>query len=89
MLWSSVGLTALSATTLVLNEIDNPKNTAGRVYLVGYTALGAFCIVASRFEYPMERLVRLWSEDPGLRQVPRLTVSPIHGGAALGLAGSF
>jgi hypothetical protein len=36
-----------------------------------------------------ERLIELWRRDPGLRELPRVSLVPLEGGAALAVHGSF
>ncbi|WP_257455160.1 hypothetical protein [Archangium lipolyticum] len=36
-----------------------------------------------------ERLIDLWRRDPGLRELPRVSLVPLEGGAALAVHGSF
>ncbi|HZI05603.1 MAG TPA: hypothetical protein VEZ71_16355 [Archangium sp.] len=36
-----------------------------------------------------ERLIELWRKDPGLRELPRVSLVPLEGGAALAVHGTF
>jgi hypothetical protein len=87
--WLGFGFTAGAAALFVLNEVrDNTSKGNRLVYgIPGLT--GAWVAFSSYYEYPIEQMVRLWQTDPGIRQLPRLSVSPLPGGAILGMTGAF
>lgn len=88
--WSGVGMAAAGVGLLTMSELGDRSTSFGDRLAFGSMALvGGWVAFSSRFEYPIERMVGLWAADPGIREAPRLNVSPLRGGAALGLSGSF
>ena len=87
--WTGIGLAATAAGAFAFNELGNNTSKGNRFFygLLGMT--GAWVAVSSYYEYPIEQMVRLWGTDPGIRQLPRVTVSPLGGGAMLGMTGAF
>lgn len=88
----ATGIFAVGAglTLGVITEVRDPSPSLGNRMAFGGLALaGTLAIVTSRFEYPIESMVRLWSHDPGIRRLPRWSVKPLDGGAAFSLDGSF
>ncbi|NVB79742.1 MAG: hypothetical protein HOV81_15205 [Kofleriaceae bacterium] len=85
------GIFAVGAglTLTVLNERDPSPSLGNRLAFGGLALAGTLAIVTSRFEYPIESMVRLWSHDPGIRRLPRWSIDPLAGGAAFSVSGSF
>jgi hypothetical protein len=78
-----LGLTAIPALS---------RSTTVDLLRVGFalaTAGGVAAGVQASFETPIERMVKLWSEDPGIQRLPRLGVTATTRGASLALSGSF
>jgi hypothetical protein len=90
LFWSGLGAAATGLTLLALSEVGDRQATFGDRMAFGSMALaGGWAAFTSRVEYPIERIVDLWEAEPGIRRFPRLGVSPLRGGAAVGLSGSF
>jgi predicted acylesterase/phospholipase RssA len=88
----AAGIFAVGAglSLTVISELHDASPSVGdRIAFGGLAFAGALAIVTSRFEYPIESMVRLWSHDPGIRRLPRWRVEPLAGGAAVNVAGSF
>jgi hypothetical protein len=75
--------------TVISETRDASPSVGNRLAFGGLALAGTLAIVTSRFEYPIESMVRLWSHDPGIRRLPRWSVVPLTGGAAVSVGGSF
>lgn len=85
------GIVAVGAglSLTLLNEREASPSLGNRFACGGLALAGTLAIVTSRFEYPIESMVRLWSHDPGIRRLPRWSIDPLAGGAAFSVSGSF
>jgi hypothetical protein len=84
-------LIAGSVTGITLNELSSPTASER----IGGCALGGSGIVVGGsllatafFESPMERLLRMWRQDPGLVEFQPTAAAP-RGGFLLGIGGVF
>jgi hypothetical protein len=89
--WSGVGVAVAGASLFVARELNGgvADRDTERLSLGALTLAGVWAAFSSTQEYPIERALRLWESDPGIRQLPRFTVSPVPGGAMVGLGGEF
>jgi hypothetical protein len=82
--FSAFGLVAEAATPN--RQAVTPAVTA--TFVTG--ALGGGLLMANGLvPSAVERMTDLWSADPSLTRLPRLTLAPLAGGASLGLGGVF
>lgn len=89
--WSGVGITAASAGVIVLNEVrySSEQLWGSRIVYGSVAITGGLVFASSYIELPVERFVRLWDSDPGIRRLPRLSLAPLPSGAALTLQGEY
>lgn len=91
--WSGFGLAAMAISLVAIGDLageGSAKTDSLGLYLSGFIGLsGALAAFSSYYEYPTEQMVRLWDADPGIRQLPRVSVAPRVGGATVGLGGAF
>ena len=89
--WILSGVGSVGFVTSVAIPQANPT-TVSRVLPVAFalgTALGIQTGVEASFETPIERMVRLWSDDPGIQRIPRVGATALPGGGALSVSGYF
>ncbi|MGA9524488.1 MAG: hypothetical protein WBV82_23735 [Myxococcaceae bacterium] len=92
---SGIGMSAAAVGTVAMLLDDGlrarPQDEREQVWLTtGYSAvLFATTFAYSFVESPTERLIRLWLEDPGIQQIPRISVGVIPGGGSVSLSGEF
>ncbi len=89
--WSGLGVAVAGASLFVARELRGgaADRDSERLSLGALTLAGVWAAFSSTQEYPIERALRLWESDPGIRQLPRFSLSPVAGGAMLGLSGEF
>jgi hypothetical protein len=81
--WSGA---AVSALGLASNELWGPDeyHKPLRLVLAGGVITGVVGALILRSNItPVERMVEIWRDDPGLQRFPRLTVLPVGGGGLL------
>ena len=87
---SAVGTLGLALSAIPSDTKTNASSIiAVRGAFALVTVLGLANGIESSFETPIERMVRLWSEDPGIQRIPRVGVTPASAGPALSLSGRF
>ncbi|MFT3767916.1 MAG: hypothetical protein QM820_20900 [Minicystis sp.] len=89
-----VGITAaaLSTVGLVVSAVPGTGiQDRGQFAIAsgGAAIVGVVGIVQSFVPTPIERMADLWSTDPSLTRVPRVSLAPFVGPGALGLRGTF
>ncbi len=74
-----------------LNETRNTgaERDSNRLPFGLMTGAAVWTAASSHYEAPIERMVHIWERDPGIRRVPRMSVSPLMGGATVELSGHF
>jgi len=81
-----------SALGLVANEFAGPEAHRGELRLLlgaGVVAgVGGALVIRANLT-PVERMVHIWQNDPGMRRIPRWSLLPTDGGAVVGVNGVF
>ena len=81
-----------SGLALVGNELFGPDDyrTEARLVLSGGVLVGAIGALLIRSNItPVERMVEIWRGDPGIKRLPRLSITPTGGGVVAGYGGTF
>ncbi len=89
MRWTGLGMAVAGASMFVLNELSDNPNDANRFSFGMLTAAASWASFSSLYEYPIEKMVSIWESDPGIQQLPRLSLRPLRDGAMVGLGGMF
>ena len=93
--WLAVSLAGIGAAGLLVSTAHDraPSNSTGvySVYGFGVLLLASGSLFGQSYiPTARERVWSLWSQDPGLTQrVLQPSVSPVRGGATIGLTGTF
>ena len=87
--WSGAGASVLA---LAGNELFGPAEYRDELRVLfggGLVAGVAGALILRSNITPVERMIDIWHDDPGIQRLPRLSVQPIEGGALLHYGGAF
>jgi hypothetical protein len=86
--WASIGFIGLGLTALH-SDVSASTMLLTRVGMGLFTAFGIEVGVRALFETPVEHMVRVWADDPGIQRIPRIGIFAAPGGATVSLSGQF
>jgi hypothetical protein len=83
-----LGAAGLIAGELLLSSPQEKSlsRSGGTLFL----SLGAMSVLSARLSSsPTQQVIRIWQNDPSIKKLPRLSVTPLSGGGMLSLSGEL
>jgi hypothetical protein len=88
--WIVGGISAAAWLGVEASDMDPSAKRVLRVSPMMMMFSGGLMVIGARVtRTPEEQMYKLWRDDPGIRQIPRLGVAPARGGGMFTLSGSF